>query len=65
MIGTTWWIDIVLIVVIAVLARKVMVLTNENRKIRDIMRRLEGVGTPKRKDEEPEERGHGDAEGQS
>lgn len=65
MIWTTWWVDIVLIAVIAVLTRKVMVLTHENRKIRDIMRRLEGVGVPKRKDEEPEERGHGDSEGQS
>jgi hypothetical protein len=61
----TWWIDVMLLCVIAGIVRKVIVLARENGKLRDIIRHLEGVGNSKRKEEESEELGCGDAEGQS
>ena len=65
MVEMPWWVGVALIVVIVVLTRKVALLMRENKKIRDIVRHLEGVGSTRRKEEEPEELGTGDAEGQS
>jgi hypothetical protein len=57
-----WWIDVVLLSLAVFLWFKAAGLMRENRKLKDIIRHLEGWN---RKESEPEEKGQGGAEGES
>ena len=65
MIGVPWLVVLVILAVAIGLGVKVLSLREENRKLRDIVRRLEGVELTKKNGNGDEELGHGDAEGYS